>query len=90
MCYQKGGVCATCLIFKGIIIVIGTVAHTVVYAVESEKNKLFKDNFFKIHSPAPLKMNFKNKAIRALYIEHSDILNIHVQQIKQEFCMIKE
>lgn len=88
MCYQKGGVCATCLIFKGIIIAIGTVAK--LYAVESERNKLFKDNFFKIQSPAPLKMNFKNKAIRALYIEHSNILNIHVQQTKQEFCMIKE
>lgn len=83
MCYQKGGVCATCLIFKGII-------NRQLYAVESERNKLFKDNFFKIHSPAPLKMNFKNKAIRALYTEHSDILNIHVQQTKQEFCMIKE
>lgn len=29
-------------------------------------------------------MNFKNKAIRALYIKHSDILNIHAQQIKQD------
>lgn len=37
MCYQKGGVCATCLIFKGIIIAIGAVAHTVVCCRKREK-----------------------------------------------------
>lgn len=34
---EGGGVCATCLIFKGIIIAIGTVAHTVICCRKREK-----------------------------------------------------